>query len=63
MLMMWFLTSIMRRLNLLCDAVFSIQNKETFKIGAIAQLGVRLVCNQEVGGSIPPGSTNLHKRV
>ena len=26
--------------------------------GAIAQLGERLLCTQEVGGSIPPGSTN-----
>jgi hypothetical protein len=28
--------------------------------GAIAQLGERLPCTQEVGGSIPPGSTNFH---
>ena len=27
--------------------------------GAIAQLGERLPCTQEVGGSIPPGSTNF----
>ena len=27
--------------------------------GAIAQLGERVVRNDEVGGSIPPGSTNL----
>ena len=27
--------------------------------GAIAQLGERLLCTQEVGGSIPPGSTNF----
>ena len=26
-------------------------------MGAIAQLGERLLCTQEVGGSIPPGST------
>ena len=26
--------------------------------GAIAQLGERLLCTQEVGGSIPPSSTN-----
>ena len=26
-------------------------------LGAIAQLGERLPCTQEVGGSIPPGST------
>ena len=25
--------------------------------GAVAQLGERLLCKQEVGGSIPPGST------
>ena len=30
--------------------------------GAIAQLGERLPCTQEVGGSIPPGSTNSHHR-
>ena len=29
--------------------------------GAIAQLGERLHGMQEVGGSIPPGSTNLFK--
>ena len=28
-----------------------------FCSGAIAQLGERLPCTQEVGGSIPPGST------
>ena len=28
-------------------------------IGAIAQLGERLLCTQEVGGSIPPGSTRF----
>ena len=27
--------------------------------GAIAQLGERVVRNDEVGGSIPPGSTNV----
>ena len=27
--------------------------------GAIAQLGERVVRNDEVGGSIPPGSTNI----
>ena len=32
------------------DMLFSI-------MGAIAQLGERLLCKQEVGGSIPPGST------
>ena len=28
-----------------------------YTYGAIAQLGERLICIQEVGGSIPPGST------
>ena len=28
--------------------------------GAIAQLGERLLCKQEVTGSIPVGSTRLH---
>ena len=31
------------------------------RIGAIAQLGERVVRNDEVGGSIPPGSTMLRK--
>jgi hypothetical protein len=29
------------------------------RIGAIAQLGERLLCKQEVAGSIPAGSTRL----
>ena len=29
--------------------------------GAIAQLGERLPCTQEVGGSIPPGSTKFER--
>ena len=29
--------------------------------GAIAQLGERLPCTQEVGGSIPPSSTMTNK--
>ena len=29
------------------------------RAGAIAQLGERVVRNDEVGGSIPPGSTSL----
>ena len=33
--------------------------KKTSKKGAIAQLGERLPCTQEVGGSIPPSSTKL----
>jgi hypothetical protein len=32
-----------------------------FHKGAIAQLGERLNGIQEVGGSIPPGSTNLRR--
>src|ERR1700761_5775932 len=31
-------------------------------IGAIAQLGERLHGMQEVGGSIPPGSTTFHRK-
>ena len=31
--------------------------KSQARHGAIAQLGERLPCTQEVGGSIPPGST------
>jgi hypothetical protein len=31
---------------------------EVARDGAIAQLGERVVRNDEVGGSIPPGSTN-----
>ena len=30
--------------------------------GAIAQLGEHLLCKQEVGGSIPPGSTKEIKK-
>ena len=30
--------------------------------GAIAQLGERLLCKQEVGGSIPPGSTSIREQ-
>ena len=33
------------------------------KSGAIAQLGERLLCKQEVAGSIPAGSTNLVSRL
>ncbi len=32
------------------------------ELGAIAQLGERLLCKQEVGGSIPPGSTKPEER-
>ena len=32
-------------------------HRETVAEGAIAQLGERVVRNDEVGGSIPPGST------
>jgi hypothetical protein len=35
---------------------------ETGRGGAIAQLGERIVRNDEVGGSIPPGSTNLRRQ-
>jgi hypothetical protein len=33
----------------------------TRRSGAIAQLGERVVRNDEVGGSIPPGSTSLRR--
>ena len=32
---------------------------QTLRLGELAQLGERLVCNQEVTGSIPVFSTNL----
>ena len=35
----------------------------TVFFGAIAQLGERLPCTQEVGGSIPPSSTKLKQFV
>ena len=40
--------------------VFSLKLTETLKLalGAVAQLGERLVCNQEATGSIPVSSTN-----
>ena len=34
-------------------------NQSEVDYGAIAQLGERLPCTQEVGGSIPPGSTTF----
>ena len=34
---------------------------EACQFGAIAQLGERVVRNDEVGGSIPPSSTISHK--
>src|SRR6476659_4389523 len=34
---------------------------EAVRDGAIAQLGERVVRNDEVGGSIPPGSTSLRR--
>ena len=33
------------------------------KSGAVAQLGERLICNQEVAGSIPVSSTNLFNKL
>src|SRR5882757_8743276 len=36
-------------------------HRETVAEGAIAQLGERVVRNDEVGGSIPPGSTSLRR--
>jgi hypothetical protein len=39
----------------------AITHIEAVAQGAIAQLGERVVRNDEVGGSIPPGSTSLHR--
>ena len=36
---------------------------EATRYGAIAQMGERLICIQEVGGSIPPGSTIVDRLV
>ena len=36
---------------------------QTGNNGAIAQLGEHLLCKQGVGGSIPPGSTRLKRRI
>ena len=38
-----------------------VHHTATSQGGAIAQLGERVVRNDEVGGSIPPGSTNHRK--
>ena len=35
------------------------RNVDPFKSGAVAQLGERLLCKQEVIGSIPFGSTSF----
>jgi hypothetical protein len=37
-------------------------NFETLRYGAVAQLGERLVCNQEATGSIPVSSTRNLER-
>jgi hypothetical protein len=39
----------------------AITHIEAVAQGAIAQLGERVVRNDEVGGSIPPGSTSLRR--
>ena len=39
--------------------VRSFSDHKAARDGAIAQLGERVVRNDEVGGSIPPGSTSL----
>ena len=39
------------------------ESRRCGKPGALAQLGERLVCNQEVIGSIPIRSIDLHDRV
>ncbi len=49
-----------------CERVYDQVSEQPIKpvgkktsYGAIAQLGERLPCTQEVGGSIPPGSTTF----
>ena len=49
-----------------CERVYDQVSEQPIKpvgkktsYGAIAQLGERLPCTQEVGGSIPPGSTRI----
>ena len=51
-------TSVCDRAN---DEGNAASHKKDQQHGAIAQLGERLPCTQEVGGSIPPGSTNYCK--
>ena len=43
-----------------CHAV-ALAKAGDYRLGAIAQLGERLLCKQEVVGSIPSGSTNLRR--
>src|SRR6266550_1112349 len=43
------------------DCFPAIAHIEAVAQGAIAQLGERVVRNDEVGGSIPPGSTSLRR--
>ena len=38
-------------------------NLYNFKFGALAQLGERLPCTQEVSGSIPLGSTKIFNHI
>ena len=40
----------------------AIDQRRTTGFGAVAQLGERLVCNQEATGSIPVSSTKFKKR-
>src|SRR5579859_897099 len=47
---------------LACGFLALPQRHLTRRFGAIAQLGERVVRNDEVGGSIPPGSTNRRPR-
>ena len=46
-------------MQLLPDPPNAIQAEDNSSSGAIAQLGERLLCKQEVTGSIPVGSTSL----
>jgi hypothetical protein len=45
--------------QLLPDPPNAIQAEDNSSSGAIAQLGERLLCKQEVTGSIPVGSTSF----
>ena len=45
--------------ELVLESAHSIGLDYKFKLGAVAQLGERLICIQEVAGSIPTSSTRL----
>ena len=47
--------------ELVLESAHSIGLDYKFNLGAVAQLGERLICIQEVAGSIPTSSTRLVK--